>query len=375
MPTTPPPNQPARNAWKKFLLAVVGVGIVAWLTTCLFMVDETQFVIVERLGTIAAVYDTPESRGLHVKLPWPIEIAKPFDRRIRFFDPPGREVFTRDKKNISVSAYINWRIAQPAAGSTNFADHPVVRFYRGLGSAETAESRLETRLRSILTTEVGQIELDRLLEVDSSESGPAEPAGGLLDQISQSIAREVRRRSDETESLADRLGIEVVDVRVRRVNFPEGNQQSVFDRMKSERRKIAERYRSAGQADSQMIRSRADRQYAELIAHAEGDAERIRGQAEADAVGILNQAHALDPEFYKTLRTLDAYRTFINDKTTLVLSSASPLLKLLTDGLPPAEEGAMHTHPPISADKPGDTPPPLQTETGDVARTSPKEGE
>ncbi len=332
---TPPAQIPTRGAWRRRLALPALVGTCAWLTTAGVMVDETEFVVVERLGTIVSVYDTPASRGLHFKLPWPIETVRRFDRRIHFFDPPGREVFTRDKKNITVSAYINWRIAEPTSEVAAFADSPVVRFYRGLGSREIAEARLETRLRSILTTLVGQIELDSLLEVESSEAGPRSPEGGLLDRLSTQLTAEVRRRADEDESTLDRLGIELVDVRIRRINFPEGNQQSVFERMKSERRKIAERYRSAGQADSQMIRSRADRQYTELLARARGDAERIRGRAEAEAVGILNDAHALDPEFYQTLRTLDAYRKFLNEKTTLILSSSSPLLKLLTEGLPP----------------------------------------
>ena len=104
--------------------------------------------------------------------------------------------------------------------------------------------------------------------------------------------------------------------------------------MKSERQKIADRYRSAGLAESTVIRSHADRQSAELIAKADADAERIRGEAEAEATAILNNAHAADPEFYRTMRTLDAYRTILNDKTTLVLSASSSLLKMLTEGVP-----------------------------------------
>ena len=110
--------------------------------------------------------------------------------------------------------------------------------------------------------------------------------------------------------------------------------------MKSERKKIADRYRSAGMADNQMIRSQADRQYNEILARTKADAERIRGTAEAEAVRILNAAHAQDPEFYTVITTLDAYRKILNEKTTLVLSASSSLLKMLTEGVPPLKPPA-----------------------------------
>ena len=104
--------------------------------------------------------------------------------------------------------------------------------------------------------------------------------------------------------------------------------------MKSERRKIADRYRSAGLAENTVIKSYADRQYNEILARANADAERIRGKAEAEAITILNAAHAQDPEFYRVIRTLDSYRTILNERTTLVLSASSNLLKMLTEGIP-----------------------------------------
>ena len=163
----------------------------------------------------------------------------------------------------------------------------------------------------------------------------------MLETLSREIREQLQQGRADGEPLLDRLGIEIVDVRVKRINFPLGNQQAVFERMKSERQKIADRYRSAGLAESTVIRSHADRQSAELIAKADADAERIRGEAEAESTAILNQAHAADPEFYRTMRTLDAYRTILNDKTTLVLSASSSLLKMLTEGVPADEERRM----------------------------------
>jgi len=340
-------NQPGtsvanRNFWRTPLTALAVLGILSLAASSILMVDETEFVIVERLGHITTVYDAAEDPGLHFKLPWPVDSVRRFDRRMRLFDPPGREMFTRDKKNIIVDAYVCWRIAAPRpTGSTTkpatdsqAAAHPVVRFFRSLGSGDVAESRLNSRIRSILNTQIGQVDLGSLLDVADSQAGPTDGGPGLLERLSQDIQQEVNQRADESQSVTEQLGIEVVDVRIKRINLPLGNQQAVFERMKSERRKIADRYRSAGMAENTVIKSTADRQYQEVLARARADAERIRGDAEAQAVSILNAAHARDPEFYTVLRNLDSYRKIINDRTTLVLSSSSPLFQLLIEGLP-----------------------------------------
>jgi membrane protease subunit HflC len=324
---------PARRLVRRVLASVAACGIVAWLSTCFVFVDESEVVLIERLGTIAAVLDRPDDRGLNVKLPWPIGAARRFDRRIQLFDPLGREAFTRDKKNVTVDADVCWRIAE-AAETGDLLDSPAVRFFRSLGSSEVAQARLETRVRSTLATRIAQIELSDLMRVTDPESPPDDAADISLDTLADQLLSDVRQRPDEQQSVTERLGIEVVDVRIKRLNFPLGNQQAVFERMKSERQKIADRYRSAGLAQNTVIRSQADRQSSEILSRAEAEAERIRGEAEAEALAILNEAHARDPEFYRTVRTLDAYRKVLNEKTTLVLSTSSSLLKLLVDGVP-----------------------------------------
>ena len=313
----------------------IAVGVLLAATaSSVVLVDETEFVIVERLGQIVAVYDSADSRGLHFKWPWPLGVARRFDARVQLFDPPGREIFTRDKKNITVETFVCWRIGQSATHGPEGSASPVARFFRSLGSHEAGAARLESRIRSIVATRVGQLDMSDLLRVQDSESGPSENKAGVLEDLSREIREQLQRGKADGEDLLERMGIEIVDARVKRINFPLGNQQAVFERMKSERQKIADRYRSAGLAESTVIKSHADRQHAELIAKADADAERIRGEAEAEATSILNQAHAADPEFYRLQRTLDAYRKILNDKTTLVLSASSSMLKLLTDGVP-----------------------------------------
>jgi membrane protease subunit HflC len=304
-------------------------------STSVVFVDESEFVLVETLGRIVAVYDRADpkvgDRGLHFKLPWPVAMVRRFDRRQQLFDPPGREMFTRDKKNITVSSYLCWKIADPADANIPLGDRPVVRFFRGLGNIDTAEARLEARVRSALEIQLGKVELSDLLRVTGAEGGPA--GESPLTKIAGQALAELKMH-DGAESMRDRLGIELVDLRIKRINLPEGNRTAVYERMRTERERIAERYRSAGLAEKTRIESQARRQSDELLARADADAERIRGQGEAEAIHILNQAHARDPEFYEFQRTLATYAKILSERTTIVLSSGSRLFRLLTEGVP-----------------------------------------
>jgi membrane protease subunit HflC len=341
----------AGDGARRLALRVIPVLLALWIVlTSVIFVDETEVVIVETLGRIVAVYDQPDSqtgdRGLHFKLPWPIGTIRRFDRRQQLFDPPGREMFTRDRKNVTVSSYVNWKIAEPSAPDAPLVERPAVKFFRGLGSIAVAEARLEARLRSTLSTEFGQVELGELLSVRGSDQGPA--GESPLDAIAARALEELRR-TDGAASLTDRLGIELVDLRIKRINLPEGNRLAVYERMRTERERIAERYRSAGLAEKTRIESQARRQSDELLARADADAERIKGAGEAEAIRILNQAHAQDPEFYEFQRTLATYSKILNERTTLVLSSGSRLFRLLTEGVPGPESATGTNVPPAAA--------------------------
>ena len=397
------------------IISLVVAGSLLLSSTIVF-VDETEFVIVEVLGEIDAIYDQSAGRGLHFKFPWPIGSVRRFDSRTQLYDPPGREMFTSGEKNITVDTYVCWKIADPPlrapadgimiAGETieagqiiprrlfeqatrdqqrlietsslaepvrfapsegitiagkkfaggdivldrDFAQataaqkkllrkcslltRPVFRFFTTLGDIDGAEARLNTQVSDIVATRIGKVDLSELLNVEDSEGGPADDSIGLLEQISNSVRDDVADWLKQLESKQNSLGIEIVDVRIKRINFPLGNQQSVFERMKSERRKIADKYRTEGTSANTVIKSQANLRYAEILAKANSEAERIRGEAEAKAISIRNQAHARDPEFSKHMQTLDAYRKILNERTTLVLSASSNLLKLLTEGIP-----------------------------------------
>ncbi|MFO1022235.1 MAG: protease modulator HflC [Planctomycetales bacterium] len=335
------------------------VLLLVWLATSLFIVDETEDCIVERLGKIVAVYDqvAPErsDRGLHLKFPWPIETVRRFDRRLQVFDPPAREMFTSDRKNLTIGSFVTWKIAEEAKPSSDLLQRPVVKFYRSLGSVPAAEARIDTRIRSIVSSEIGSIELSKILSAQDSESPPQK--ANPIEELGEKILKLARQRPDESEPLQQRLGIELVDYGVKRLNLPEANLFAVYERMRKEREKIAQYYRSAGEAEKTVIESRARRRSEELIAQAQADAARTRGAGEARALEIRNKAYAADPELFQFLRTLETYRKVLNQKSTLILSASSPLFRMLTEGVPQSKSPKIPASSPVqpSPDKTGET--------------------
>lgn len=339
-----PPALPTSWLSSRWLLAGGCLLLCLGIASSILFVDETEFVIVERLGRIVAVYDRPDDRGWQWKAPWPIDRVRRFDARLQLLLPPGREVFTSDRKNLVVQAALCWQIAPTEKNDVPSSDRPVVRFFRGLQSLPLAERRLESRMQAVLTTQFTQWSLADLLLAPAAEGGPPGPQAALIANIAGPMQAELDQQAGELESWTERLGIEIVDVRIRRLNFPAANQQAVFERMRSERQKIAERYRSSGQAESTRIRSQADRQAREALALADAEASRIQGEAEAAALAKMNAAYQLDPELAERWLAFETYRRLFNDQTTLVLSADHPLWRFLL-GKPAAQSPASSTLP------------------------------
>lgn len=282
------------------LAALTGVAIAS-----LVVVDETEFAVVTSFGRIAAVYGVEGSgAGLHPKAPW--QLAIKIDRRFRVFDPPPREVMTGDKRNLEVAPYVVWRVSDPAV------------FLRGSGSDELAEARLNERVSAGLSDAIGRRELASLAST--------EPARWKLDELTKEVLEAV------APAARDELGVEVIDVRLRRFGHPVEVRPAVFDLIRSERRQVASRLRAEGDAQYLTITSQADRARDTILAEAEAEARRIRGNAEAEATRLLNDAHGRDPRFFEFLRTLEAYRSILDERSTVVLSASSPLLRLLVHG-------------------------------------------
>jgi membrane protease subunit HflC len=289
--------------WITLAVLIAGAAVMALLS--LVVVDETEFAVVTSFGRIAAVYgDQPSESGLHPKAPW--QLAIKIDRRFRVFDPPAREVITGDKRNLEVAPYVVWRVADP------------IVFLRGSGSHELAEARLGERVSAGLSDAIGRRDLASLASTDAAQWSLAAMTREILAAIGPSAR--------------DELGIEVIDVRLRRFAHPLEVRPAVFDLIRSERRQVASKLRAEGEAQYLTITSQADRSRDAILAEAEAAAKRIRGNAEAEATRILNEAHARDPRFFEFLRTLEAYRSILDERSTLVLSASSPLLKLLVQG-------------------------------------------
>jgi membrane protease subunit HflC len=304
------------------IIGLAALGLVGWLAfRSIVIVDETEFVLVTEFGrTVEVLGDEPGEAGLHAKWPWCSIVV--VDRRLRVFDPPPREMITGDKRNLEVASYVAWRVGDPRT------------FVSAAGTLDSAEARLNERVSAALSDALGRRDLASLASTDPS----VWRLDALTDEVLAAVAGPAKGE----------LGVEVLDVRLRRFNHPVEVRPAVFDLIRSERKQVAERLRAEGESQYQILRSQAERERDGIVARAEAEAERIRGRGDAEATRILNEAHARDPRFYEFVRTLETYRSILDDRATLVLSSASPLLRLLTTG--PADE-LLRDEPARSADK------------------------
>ncbi len=282
-----------------YTLAVIIVLILIARTSA-FVVDETGTAIVTQFGRPVAVI---ESAGFYWKLPQPIQAVCFFDKRLQVYDPKPTEFLTNDKKNIVADAFVAWRITAPQ------------RFLETVADRAGAEVRMADIVASEMGAALGRYPLHALISTNADEM--------KIDEIMAVVTEGCRTAAHAN------FGIEVAEVRMKRVAFPEQNKQSVFDRMRAERERMAKRYRSEGEEEAIKIRAEADKERQEILAEAYREAESIRGQGEAAAMRIYGSAHSTNPEFYKFLRTLESYTKFMDEKTTIVLSSDCELLELL----------------------------------------------
>ncbi|WP_025916440.1 protease modulator HflC [Herminiimonas sp. CN] len=279
------------------VISYVFVGLIAlWVfSSTLFVVDQRQFAIVFALGEVKQVIKDP---GLHFKLPPPFQNVLFLDKRILTLDTPDADRFiTAEKKNILVDAFVKWRIIDPRLYFISFGGD---------------ERRLQDRMSQIVKAALNEEITKRTVrEVISGERG----------KVMEAIQKKVGNEAKE-------IGIEVVDVRLKRVDYVEQINNSVYDRMKSERARVANQLRSTGAAESEKIRADADRQRTVLLAEAYRDAENIKGAGDAKASQIYAQAFGKSPEFYKFYRSLEAYRaSFKNRSDVMIVDPGSEFFK------------------------------------------------
>lgn len=280
----------------KFLSSVIVVllALLAAYST-IFVVDQRSHAIVFALGEVKSVISEP---GLHFKLPPPFQNVLFLDKRILTIDSPEADRFiTAEKKNILVDSYVKWQIIEPKLYFVSFG-----------GDERRAQDRMSQIVKAALNDEITK---RTVREVISGERG----------KVMEAIKRKV---TDE----AKQIGVEIVDVRLKRVDYVEQINNSVYDRMKAERTRVANELRSTGSADSEKIRADADKQRIVILAEAYREAETMRGAGDAEASQIYAQAFGQNPEFYKFYRSLEAYRASFKSKNdVLVVDPGSDFFK------------------------------------------------
>ncbi|MBN1417630.1 MAG: protease modulator HflC [Planctomycetes bacterium] len=298
---------------KRWAWILAGVVAIAAYRS-FFIVDETEAVIVTTFYRPVREIAEP---GPYLK--WPFQGIIAYDRRIRLYELRPGEYLTKDKKNIVADPYVAWKIGEPGA------------FLRKVREPSVAERLLDDVVRSELNAALGRRDLADLLRVEEGGSG--------LPQVEADVTEACRARA------AGDYGVDIVEIGIRRINYPRGrSQESVFALMRSEREREATKYRSEGEEKAARIRAEADAEAARIRAEAYRDAAKVRGEADHEAASIYSAAHAKDPAFYRFWRSLDAYRKFLDGKTTVILPGDSDLLQPLLrgpSGVPaPAREGA-----------------------------------
>ena len=283
---------------------IVGGVLVALMlaASTLFVVDQRQVAVVYALGEIKEVITEP---GLKFKLPPPFQNVVFLDRRVQTLDSPEtRPIFTAEKKSLVIDWLVKWRIAEPR------------QFIRNNGvDFRNLESRLSPVVQAAFNEEITKRDVKAVL-------------AGERDKIMNDVRA---RLSDEAKA----FGIEIVDVRIKRVDFVADITDSVYRRMESERKQVANELRSQGAADGEKIRADADRQREVIVAEAYRDAQKIKGDGDAKASALYADAFGRDPQFAQFYRSLDAYRaTFRSKSDVMVLDPSSEFFKALRGDAP-----------------------------------------
>ena len=279
---------------KRLSIAIFSLVILFVLST-IIVVDETEQIVILQFGKPVQTITDP---GLNFKFPAPIQVSNSFDKRLLEYDVPPEEILSRDKKSLIIDNYVRWRIVDP------------LLFLQTVRAIPTAKTRLDDIVYSELRQELGNHDMAE-----------------IITETRELIMEKVTIASNEETS---KYGIEVIDVRIRRVDLPQQNEASIYARMEAERKRQANKFRSEGEEEAQKIRAATDRDKTVILAEAYKTAQQIRGEGEAEALDIYAESFSKDPDFYEFLRTLETYEKVIDKKTTLVLPGDSKLFKALT---------------------------------------------
>ncbi len=264
------------------VIGIAAISLVVWLSV--FIVDEREKALLFRLGEIVRSDYEP---GIHFMIPF-INNVKKFDKRILTLDSKPEQILTGEKKNVMIDYFVKWRISD------------MEDFYRSFGGRERdASIRMSQIIKNALQAELG----DRTIK---------EVVSGQREEIMFNVTNNADLKVKE-------FGIEIVDVRVKQIELPANVRESVFERMRVERDRIAKEFRAEGEKDSKIIHAKADRKRTELLAGARREAEEIRGAGDAIATETYAKAYGKNTEFYKFYRSLLAYKSTFNSKNDILV--------------------------------------------------------
>ena len=300
------------------VLLVILLAALVLLGQTAYTVSETEQVIITRLGE--PVGDPVVESGLHFKVPF-IERINVFEKRFLEWDGNPNQVPTKDKRFIWVDTYARWRIVDP------------LLFFQRLRDERGAQSRLDDILDGETRNAVAQHDLIEL--VRSTNRNPedvpieSEEESVILDTIAQGRQEITREILTTAASRVADLGIELLDLRFKRINYVEEVQQDVFARMIAERQRIAQQFRSEGQGEAARIDGERERELAQIVSEAYREAEALRGEADAEATRVYAEAYNRDADFYAFTKSLETYEATMDPSTVFILGTDSELLRYL----------------------------------------------
>ncbi len=305
----------------RILIVLVVVSALLFVTGAIYIVSETQQVVITQFGK--PVGEPVTDAGLHFKIPYPVQEARYFDKRLLEWDGDPNQIPTRDKKYIWVDTTARWRIQD------------ALKFLQSVGTERGAHARLDdiinSATRDVITSHplVDSIrDSNRILDLQNAQefTAMAEEALGEIKYGRHKLEAGILTRAKE---LAPQYGIELVDVRIKRINYVQEVRAKVYERMISERKRAAEEYRSEGRGKSAEIQGTMEKELKLITSGAYRTAQGIRGKADAEAVSIYAEAYSKDPEFYSFLKTLETYPNTIDSSTTIILTTDGDYYKYL----------------------------------------------
>ena len=302
----------------RYLMAGIALAVLVVAAASAFRVGEAEQVIITQFGD--PIGDPIATPGLHFKMPF-VQQANYFDKRFLEWDGSPNQVPTKDKRFIWVDTYARWRIVDP------------LRFFQRLRDERGAQSRLDDILDGETRNAVARYDLIELVRNSNRnrddipiEAEEEEVILNVIEKGREQVSREILARA--AGRTAD-LGIELLDLRIKRINYVEEVQRDVFARMIAERQRIAELYRSEGQGEAARIQGERERELQRIQSGAFKTAEELRGKADAEATDVYAGAYARDAEFYAFTRSLEAYEKVMDPDTMMILATDSDFLRYL----------------------------------------------